>query len=33
MSNQIGYVTNEPYYIKDGKPMANEELVGRKQLK
>lgn len=26
MSNQIGYVTNEPYYIKDGKPMANEEL-------
>lgn len=26
MNNQIGYVTNEPYYIKDGKPMANEEL-------
>lgn len=26
MSDQLGYVTNEPYYVKDGKPMANQEL-------
>lgn len=33
MNNQIGYVTNEPYYIKDGNLWQMKSWDGKKQLK